>query len=59
MGEIEFRRQQREEMYRNAKAFAEKMGRNPTEVEIRTATDKICDRVEKRKDRNIKDQKSE
>lgn len=55
MGEEERRREQaRSEMLKNAKEFAEKMGNNPTERELRKQMEPIFERVEKQRDRKIK-----
>jgi hypothetical protein len=48
------REQARHEMLRDAKEFANKMGNNPTERELRKQVEPIFERVEKQRDRNIK-----
>lgn len=58
MGEEErLRRAEREHMVKNAIDFARSMGREVTESAVRKETYEICERVEKKRDRNIKDRK--
>ena len=57
VNETEHRRKQREEMVKHAFEFAKQQGRNPTEREVRKEVEAICDKVEARRDRNIKDER--
>lgn len=42
-------------MLKDAKDFAHQMGNNPTERQLRKEMEPIFERVEKKRDRNIKD----
>ena len=58
MGEEQREREKhRHEMLQNAKKTANEMGNHPTEQQLRKEMEPIFERVEKQRDRNIKDGK--